>query len=252
MQSRDAGKVPRRYHATGALVSAAIGADSRDETEKVLDRPQLTLTVEVAGDGASALAALAAALDAAEFASVQFAPAPGVALDARTLKPLIERAQAKGAAALVNDDVAVARIVMADGLHVAWNKDVVARFRQAREDLGARFIVGADAGRSRHDAMELGEAGADYLAFGIPRHVEDRATASVRQQDLVAWWSAIFELPCLALDVASVEQAQTLAIAGADFIAVTLPDGTDAAGAARISRAFAAAVADCAALSSGT
>ena len=64
-------------------------------------------------------------------------------------------------------------------------------------------------GASRHDAMELGEAGADYVAFGIPPDVEDRAVAVERRLDLIAWWSEVFELPCVAFDVADAEEART-------------------------------------------
>jgi thiamine-phosphate pyrophosphorylase len=70
--------------------------------------------------------------------------------------------------------------------------------------------------------MLLGEAGAEYVGFGIPSHVEDRAVAAARRLDLVAWWSEIFEPPCVGFDVDSVEDAGALAAAGADFIAVPL------------------------------
>ena len=33
---------------------------------------------------------------------------------------------------------------------------------------GDRGIIGVDAGISRHDAMTVAEAGADYVAFGAP------------------------------------------------------------------------------------
>ena len=75
-------------------------------------------------------------------------------------------------------------------------------------------MIGADAGRSRDDAMALGEAGADYIAFGIPAHVEDRTTAEERQCDLINWWSEIFEIPCVAFDVATAGQASALASNG--------------------------------------
>jgi thiamine-phosphate pyrophosphorylase len=68
--------------------------------------------------------------------------------------------------------------------------------------------------------MSLGEAGAEYVGFGIPPHVEDRAAAAERRLELVAWWSEIFEPPCVAFDVDTVEDAAALAAAGADFVAV--------------------------------
>ena len=170
-------------------------------------------------------ARLEAALAASPVASVLLTAAPGVSLLPAPLKALIEFAQSRGTAALIADDAGLARKLKADGVHLSWSKTPHARYAEAREILGERFIIGADAGRSRHDAMELAEAGVAYVGFGIPGHVEDRATAFTRQQDLVAWWSEIFEIPCIAFDVADADAARALTEAGADFVAVTLSAG---------------------------
>ncbi len=160
---------------------------------------------------------------AADVAALLVAPAADAPLDARTARPLVELAQAKGIAALVAADAALARTLRADGVHLPWDKDIAARYGEAREVLGGRFIVGADAGRSRHDAMTLGEVGADYVGFGIPAHVEDRATARERRLDLIGWWSEIFEVPGVAFDVETAPEAAALARAGADFVALRVP-----------------------------
>jgi thiamine-phosphate pyrophosphorylase len=119
-------------------------------------------------------------------------------------------------------------VVKADGVHLPASKTAAATYREAREVLGTRFIVGVDVGRTRHDAMTLGEEGADYIAFGIPAHVEDRETARARRRELVAWWSEIFEVPCVAFDVETPEDAHDLAASGADFVAVRVPAGLPA------------------------
>ena len=186
---------------------------------------RLYLIVE-AGADPRALAPLLAAADAA---AVLIVAPEGASLEVAGVWPLVEMAQANGVAALIEADAQLARTLRADGVHVPWSKDVVARFGEAREILGGRYIVGADTGRSRHDAMILGEAGADYVGFGIPRHVEDRDTARERRLDLVAWWSEIFELPCVAFDVETADDAAALARAGADFVALRLPASVDAA-----------------------
>jgi thiamine-phosphate pyrophosphorylase len=149
--------------------------------------------------------------------------ADGSALDAGRAKPLIDLAQARGISALVEADAALARALRADGVHLPWSKDIVARYEEAREILGGRFLVGADAGRLRDDAMTLGEAGADYVGFGIPAHVEDRESARARQLDLVAWWAEIFEPPCVAFDVETIADGARLARNGADFVALKAP-----------------------------
>lgn len=170
--------------------------------------------------GPEAVARLAAAIAASGAQSVLIEP-QGAAFQPAVAKPLIESVQAKGVAALLSGDALMARTLRADGVHLPWSKDPIAAYGAAREILGNRYIVGADAGRSRHDAMSLGEAGADYVGFGIPAHVEDRETARERQIDLVAWWSELFEVPCVALDAADADLA-LLTEAGADFIALSV------------------------------
>jgi thiamine-phosphate pyrophosphorylase len=167
-------------------------------------------------------AQLIAALKSGHAASVLIRPAPGANLDPSTSKRLVEIIQSHKSAALIADDANLARILKADGVHLSWSKDQDDRYAEAREILGPRFIAGADAGRSRHDAMSLAEAGADYVGFGIPPHVEDRATAIERRQDLIAWWAEIFEVPCVAFDVETVEEAANLARVNADFVALAL------------------------------
>ncbi len=163
------------------------------------------------------------------FETCLIAPAPGRTLDAATAGPFIEVLQSQGVAAIIADDAALARTMKADGVHVSWRKDIAAAFEEAREIVGGRFIVGVDAGRSRHDAMQLGEAGADYIAFGIPPGVEDRETAARRRLELIGWWSEIFEIPCVGFDVENIDAAGLLADAGADFVSARLPAGMSGA-----------------------
>jgi thiamine-phosphate pyrophosphorylase len=202
-----------------------------------------TLYLEFAIEGGSPEASrtvLTAALDAAPVASLLIRPA--AATDAETVRALIVLAQNKGVATLLPGDTAAATKLGADGVHVAWTPDVVQQFKSIRGSAGPGMIVGADAGRTRHDAMELGEGGADYVAFGIPAHVEGRVRAAERQLGLVSWWSEVFEIPCVALDVADAEQARQLSEAGADFIGVTVNDADSAADAAARVRAYSQAI----------
>ncbi len=185
--------------------------------------PELYLTLAIGRtDGAAAATVLAASLSAAPISSVLLRAKPGTPFDAGTVKNLVALAQKQGVAALIEDDTTLARMIKADGVHLTWSKEPLKTYREARENLGERAMIGSDAGRSRDAAMSLGEASADYVAFGIPPHVEDRATAEARQCDLINWWSEIFEVPCVACDVATPEQARALADAGADFITVAI------------------------------
>lgn len=183
---------------------------------------RLYLVVEA---GPTAADRLASALAVVAPSTVLVTPAADKPLDADAVLPLVKLGQAAGAAVLIADDAQLARVTRADGVHLSAAKDILARAAEAREILGNRFILGVDAGRSRHDAMELGETGVDYVAFGIPEFVEDRATAAERRLDLVDWWSEIFEVPCVAFDAEDLADIAELADAGADFVAVRLPRG---------------------------
>lgn len=166
--------------------------------------------------------ALSAALRTRKVASVLIRAAGNAAFDAGAARQLIELAQAQKIAAVVADDAPLAFSLKADGVHLSWAEDQEDRYKAARAKLGSDRIVGVEAGRSKHIAMTAGEAGADYIGFGIPVHVDDRDTARQRRLDLIAWWSEIFEVPCVAFDVETADQATALAAAGADFIAPAL------------------------------
>lgn len=185
---------------------------------------------------------LAAAFGAADLASVLIVPAAGRALEAQAAKPLIELAQRRGAAALIAADARLARTLGADGVHLGASPDLDDAYTAARGTLGASRVVGVDAGISRHDAMTLAEAGADYVAFGAPAHLSDRDKARERRDELAAWWAEIFQVPCVALDAETAQEAQVLADCGVDFVGITLPAGQSAAEARDLVAAVAAAV----------
>ena len=68
-------------------------------------------------------------------------------------------------ALLVAHDVERAAAIGADGVHLPPD---AARFREARERLGQRAIIGIGCIESRHEAMTMAELGADYVAFAAP------------------------------------------------------------------------------------
>lgn len=172
--------------------------------------------------GVNAQSRLDAALAGAVPTSLLLMPPRGKALDATSVLPLLEQAQKRNIAVMLADDAQLVRTTKADGVDLTWSKDIARRAAEAREILGHRYMLGADVGKLRHDAMELGEAGADYIAFGIPAHVEDRETARKRREELCEWWTDIFEIPCVAFDVDTAEDAETLAALGSDFVAIAL------------------------------
>jgi thiamine-phosphate pyrophosphorylase len=198
---------------------------------------QLYAVVE-AGEGA--LARLEAALAAADIACALIVAPAGRALDAAGARPLIEVARQGGATVLLAGDASLARSLGADGVHIGGAANLADAYQEARRILGSE-VVGIDPGISRHDAMSLAEAGADYVAFGAPAHLKDRDKARTRRNELVAWWAEIFQVPCVALDAGTAEEARALAEAGADFVALTLGSGLPPAAARDLAQTFAAA-----------
>lgn len=198
---------------------------------------KLYLVVE---SGPSAGPRLAAALAAAEAATVLIVPPAGKALEPAATKELVELIQARGVAALVPDDARLARTLKADGVHLMTSPDISARYAEAREILGTRYIVGADVGLSRHDAMTIGEAGADYVAFSLP--AEAGIEAEDEQLDLVSWWNEIFEVPCVAFGARAPQDAGVQADAGADFVALLLASAASPADTAAATLAYASVI----------
>jgi thiamine-phosphate pyrophosphorylase len=133
------------------------------------------------------------------------------ALDLR----LRELTLARDVAFLVENDAARAERIGADGVHLPAD---AALYGQAREHLGQRAIIGVGCNESRHDAMLLAELGADYGAFGLAASASERERED--HSELIAWWSEIFVVPCVAWNVETPEAAVNLARLGADFVAL--------------------------------
>ena len=125
--------------------------------------------------------------------------------------------------------------------------------------LGPKAIVGVEVGLSRHDAMELGERGADYVAFcdadfdpdseadaqsgGDPDADGDVLDeVGLPMLDRIAWWAEVFTVPCVAWDVILPEEAREWAASGADFVALGPEAWLDASNPDRVIGAFAEAI----------
>jgi thiamine-phosphate pyrophosphorylase len=207
----------------------------------VIEAPTGCRLYAVLEAGETAGERLAAAQAAADLAVVLIAPAAGQRLQAAEARPLVERIRKAETAALMLDDARLARSVGADGVHLGGPGNPQA-YAAAREVMGGGGVVGADAGISRHAAMVLADAGSDYIAFGAPPHLDGRQKARLRREELISWWAPIFEVPCVAFDVETPEEAQQLAAAGADFIAVALPATLAAEAAASLVASVAEAI----------
>jgi thiamine-phosphate pyrophosphorylase len=131
---------------------------------------------------------------------------------------IVPRAQDRGVAVLINDRPDLAVELGADGAHVGQSD---MPYAQARKLVGPSGIVGVTCHASRHLAMEAGEAGADYVAFGAFHPTETKDASSKAEADLLLWWQEMMEVPCVAIGGVTAENARPLAEAGADFLAVS-------------------------------
>ncbi len=131
------------------------------------------------------------------------------------LKPIVQNA---GAAFIVNDRPDLAAKLDADGVHVGQGD---ASYAVARRLIGADRIVGVTAHNSRHLAMEAAEAGADYVAFGAFYPTGTKDPSHWAEPEILEIWRETVETPCVAIGGITVENAEPLVRAGADFLAVS-------------------------------
>ena len=161
---------------------------------------------------------LAEALDAGDVAAVQLRLKDADddvwrrAIDA--LRPV---AQSRDVAFLLNDRADLVAASGCDGAHVGQD-DTPAR--DARRLIGPDRMLGVTCHASRDLAMQAGEDGADYVAFGAFFPSGTKEAARRADPDILQWWSELMELPCCAIGGIAAENCAPLVRAGADFLAV--------------------------------
>lgn len=159
------------------------------------------------------------ALDAGPVAAFQFRVKDIDQHQAAKLAEPLQRICADAEVAfLVNDSVSLAKRLGADGVHLGQGDGDA---REAREILGPNVQIGVTCHDSRHLAMEAGEAGADYVAFGAFYPTTTKMTDHRPEPVILSWWSALFEIPCVAIGGITPANAAPLVQAGADFLAVS-------------------------------
>jgi thiamine-phosphate pyrophosphorylase len=137
---------------------------------------------------------------------------------ARLAEPLQAICSERDVAFIVNDSISLAKRLKADGVHLG-QKD--GDPKEARNELGHQAQIGVTCHDSKHLAMEAGEAGADYVAFGAFFPSTTKATEFHAQPETLSWWSQLFEIPCVAIGGITPDNCGDLVRAGADFLAVS-------------------------------
>ena len=139
--------------------------------------------------------------------------------------------RAAGAAIIVNDDIALALELEADGVHLGADDGDLA---DARRRLGPGKLLGA----SCYDRIDLAEAAAraraDYLAFGSVFASGTKPAAVRAPLAIFAEARRKFALPLVAIGGITLQNAHQAYAAGADAVAVisAVFDAADIAAAA--------------------
>jgi thiamine-phosphate pyrophosphorylase len=136
---------------------------------------------------------------------------------ARLAEPLQRLCGDRDIAFIVNDSISLAKRLGADGVHLGQSDGTPA---EARRLLGREAQIGVTCHASRHLAMEAGEAGADYVAFGAFYETTTKPSEHRPDPAILSWWASLFEIPCVAIGGITPGNAAPLITAGADFIAV--------------------------------
>ncbi len=132
--------------------------------------------------------------------------------------PLQAICAAHDVAFIVNDDISLAKRLGADGVHLGQSDGSP---KDAREQLGREAQIGVTCHASRHLAMEAGELGADYVAFGAFFPSETKMTEHRAELELLQFWNELFEIPSVAIGGITPDNCGEIVAAGADFIAVS-------------------------------
>lgn len=183
--------------------------------------PNRCRIVLIAPEGADQANLPARILDAADGGDVASVIVPQYALsddDFQTLCAAVTPAlQAKGIAVILAGDSRVAGRVGADGLHLECNAATLA---EAVKKHDGRMVVGAGGAKTRHEAMELGEANPAYIFFGKFGY-DLKPEVHPRNLGLAAWWAEMMALPCIIAAGSTMDSIADAAATGADFVAVS-------------------------------
>lgn len=178
---------------------------------------------------------LANTLDAGVVAALQIRLKDHSADEIKQLAPaLIKTAQDRGVTVIMNDDPKLADQLGCDGVHIGQDD---ASYKDARALMGPKRIVGVTCHDSRHLAMQAGEWGADYVAFGSLFETATKTPKTSASLELLTWWRDLFEIPCVGIGGITLDNGAQVIQSGADYIAVcggvwSHKDGPEAACAA--------------------
>ena len=140
-----------------------------------------------------------------------------VALRHAQASELLPLCRSHGVPLIINDDLRLADLVGADGVHLGAAD---ARLAEARIILGADRCIGISCYQSLQLAREAEAGGADYVAFGSFYPSPSKPQAPRAQLDLLRAAREVLRLPIIAIGGITSNNAPALLDGGADALAV--------------------------------
>ena len=140
-----------------------------------------------------------------------------VALRHEQASELLALCREFGAALIVNDDLRLASLVDADGVHLGRDDSSL---REARLILGPGKIVGVSCYNDLQLAIAAQQGGADYVAFGSFFASPTKPAAVPAPLELLRLAHHELSVPLVAIGGITLDNAGLLVAAGADALAV--------------------------------
>ena len=118
---------------------------------------------------------------------------------------------------IINDDIALAIKIDANGVHLGKSDPSIAF---ARGHLGNNIMIGISCYNNLDRARQATKYGADYIAFGAFYPSPTKPEAAHATPDIIQTAKQKFKLPVVAIGGITPENGQALIEAGADMLAV--------------------------------
>jgi thiamine-phosphate pyrophosphorylase len=185
-------------------------SNPRDRCRIVLVAPEIEDPAEQAG-------LIGDALSGGDVASVILIASDAEERRAQSrIASIVEVAHARDVAVIAAAEPRLAVRAGADGIHFDGS---AARLAEIMGGLDGRLMVGAGGARTRHEALDLGEARPDYLFFGR-FGFDSTPEAHPRNLALGQWWAEMIEIPCIVQAGSSLSSIADVAATGAEFVAL--------------------------------
>lgn len=139
-------------------------------------------------------------------------------------KRLLPICRERDIAFIINDRPDIAMDIGADGAHLGQDDLNFWPISKTRQIMGNDFVIGVSCHDSSHLAMEAGDEGADYVAFGAFHPTQSKSPEKLAQYgtpttEMLEWWYHYTVLPCVAIGGLTPQNCEPLVASGADFIA---------------------------------